>query len=83
MTNKKFDEMNNDELRTSLKELMSIIQEYMEEKKVAEIAVMLLAKKLGEEPIQLMRDAKRLSEDSETLVSELGLTIEPIYVEKE
>ena len=83
MTNKKFDEMNNDELRTSLKELMSMVQEYMEEKKVAEIAVMLLAKKLGEEPIQLMRDAKRLSEDSETLVSELGLTIEPIYVEKE
>ena len=77
MTNKKFDEMNNDELRTSLKELMSMVQEYMEEKKVAEIAVMLLAKKLGEEPIQLMRDAKRLSEDSETLVSELGLTFIP------
>ena len=77
MTNKKFDEMNNDELRTSLKELMSMVQEYMEEKKVAEIAVMLLAKKLGEEPMQLMADAKRLSEDSETLVSELGLTFIP------
>ena len=44
---------------------------------------MLLAKKLGEKPMQLMADARRLSEDSETLVSELGLTIEPIYVEKE
>ena len=77
MTNKKFDEMNNDELRTSLKELMSMVQEYMEEKTVTEIAVMLLAKKLGEEPLQLMADAKRLSEDSETLVSELGLTFIP------
>ena len=58
----------------------------MEEKKVAEIAVVLLAKKLGEEPMQLMRDAKRLSEDSlavmslfiETLISELGLTVIPM-----
>ena len=86
MTNKRFDEMNNDELRASLKELMSMVQEYMEEKKVAEIAVVLLAKKLGEEPMQLMRDAKRLSEDSlavmslfiETLISELGLTVIPM-----
>ena len=77
MTNKKLDEMNNDELRTSLEELMSMVQEHMEEKKVAEIAVMLLAKRLGEEPMQLMADAKRLSEDSETLVSELGLTFIP------
>ena len=86
MTNKKLDEMNNDELRTSLKELLSMIEQYMEAKKVAEIAVMLLAKKLGEEPLQLMRDAKRLSEDSlavmslfiETLISELGLTVIPM-----
>ena len=77
MTNKKLDEMNNDELRTSLKELLSMIEQYMEAKKVAEIAVMLLAKKLGEEPMQLMRDAKRLSEDDATLISELGLTFVP------
>ena len=77
MTNKKLDEMNNDELRTSLKELLSMIEQYMEAKKVAEIAVMLLAKKLGEEPLQLMRDAKRLSEDDATLISELGLTFVP------
>ena len=78
MTNKKLDEMNNDELRTSLKELLSMIEQYMEAKKVAEIAVMLLAKKLGEEPMQLMRDAKRLSEDGATLISELGLTVIPM-----
>ena len=86
MTDKKIDEMNSDELRASLKKLMSMVQECMEEKKVAEIAVVLLAKKLGEEPMQLMRDAKRLSEDSlavmslfiETLISELGLTVIPM-----
>ena len=77
MTNKKLDEMNNDELRASLKELMSMVQECMEEKRVAEIAVMLLAKKLGEEPMQLMRNAKRLSEDGATLISELGLIVVP------
>ena len=77
MTNKRLDEMNNDGLRASLQELMSIVQECMKEKRVAEIAVVLLAKKLGEEPMQLMRDAKRLSEDSETLISELGLTVIP------
>ena len=86
MNNKRLDEMNSDELRASLKKLMSMVQECMEEKKVAEIAVVLLAKKLGEEPMQLMRDAKRLSEDSlavmslfiETLISELGLTVIPM-----
>ena len=80
MTNKKLDEMNNDELRAAHKELLSIlplIEEYMEEKKVAEIAIMLLAKKIGEEPLQVIHDAKRLSKDGTTLISELGLTFVP------
>ena len=80
MTNKKLDEMNNDELRAAHKELLSIlpsIEEWMEEIKVTEIAIMLLAMKLGEEPLQLIRDAKRLSEDGTTLISELGLTFVP------
>ena len=45
--------------------------DYTQRERELIIAVMLLAKKIGEDPVQLMADARTLANDTEALVSSL------------
>ena len=75
-------EMNEEELREAIAQIMESATLVMNTTKHLSVALMLLAKKLDVDPVQLMADARTLSENTEALTSALGLTFVPAEEEE-
>ena len=82
MTDKSLPEMNEKELRQAIAELIDHVTEVLNDTKHLSVALMLVAKKIGEDPVQLMADARTLSENTEALTLALGLTFVPAEEEQ-